>query len=112
MFHLPVCPHCGTVYRYKDTKQAIKNKENECYHCHKRFRAKVFPTILVGAILPVALSIGLNIFLLTRMTKFQLLPLFAITIGFLLVIYIIIPFFTQFKKIEDESKENNRKKRK
>lgn len=71
----------------------------------------MFPTILVGAILPVALSIGLNIFLLTRMTKFRLLPLFAITIGFLLVIYIIIPFFTQFKKIEDESKEKNHQKK-
>lgn len=111
MFHLPVCPHCGTVYRYKDTKQAIKKKDNTCYHCQKRFRARVFPYILIGAILPLVLCIALNIFLLTRMTNLSLLPLFAVTLGFLLIIYIIIPFFTKFKKIEDESKEKNQKEK-
>lgn len=111
MFRLPVCPHCGTVYRYKDTKQAIRNKENTCYHCQKRFRVKMFPYILVGAILPLALCIGLNIFLLTRMTDLQLLPLFGVTLGFMLIIYLIIPFFTKFKKIEDESKEKSNKKK-
>ncbi|WP_405356346.1 MJ0042-type zinc finger domain-containing protein [Ruminococcus sp.] len=111
MFRLPVCPHCGTVYRYKDTKQAIRNKENTCYHCQKRFRAKMFPYILVGAILPLALCIGLNIFLLTRMTDLQLLPLFGVTLGFMLIIYLIIPFFTKFKKIEDGSKEQSNKKK-
>ena len=71
----------------------------------------MFPYILVGAILPLALSIGLNIFLLTRMTDLQLLPLFGVTLGFMLIIYLIIPFFTKFKKIEDESKEQSNKKK-
>lgn len=110
MFHLPVCPHCGTVYRYKDTRQAIKNKDNTCYHCQKRFRARLFPTILVGAIIPLVLCIAINIFLLTRMTNLQLLPLFVVTLGFLLIIYIIIPFFTKFKKIEEESNEKSQRK--
>lgn len=111
MFHLPVCPHCGTVYRYKDTRQAIKNKDNTCYHCQKRFRARLFPTILVGAIIPLVLCIAINIFLLTRMTNLQLLPLFVVTLGFLLIIYIIIPFFTKFKKIEEESNEKSHQKK-
>ena len=111
MFHLPVCPHCGTVYRYKDTRQAIRKKDNTCYHCQKRFRAKLFPYILVGAIIPLVLCIALNIFLLTRMINLEILPLFAVTLGFMLIIYIIIPFFTKFKKIEDESKEKNHKKK-
>ena len=111
MFHLPVCPHCGTVYRYKDTKQAIRKKDNTCYHCQKRFRAKLFPYILVGAIIPLVLCIALNIFLLTRMINLEILPLFAVTLGFMLIIYIIIPFFTKFKEIEDESKEKNHKKK-
>lgn len=110
MFRLPVCPHCGTVYHYKDTKEAIKKKENECYHCQKHFQAKIFPSILIGALLPLVLCIALNIFLLTRMTNLQLLPLFAVTLGFLLIIYIIIPFFTTFKKIEDKSKEVTKQK--
>lgn len=71
----------------------------------------MFPYILVGAILPLALCIGLNIFLLTRMTDLQLLPLFGVTLGFMLIIYLIIPFFTKFKKIEDESKEQSNKKK-
>lgn len=111
MFHLPVCPHCGTVYRYKDTRQAIKNKDNTCYHCQKRFRARLFPTILVGAIIPLVLCIAINIFLLTRMTNLEILPLFAVTLGFLLIIYIIIPFFTKFKKIEEESNEKSHQKK-
>ena len=110
MFHLPVCPHCGTVYRYKDTKQAIKQKDNECYHCKKRFRARLFPSVLVGAIIPLVACIAINIFLMTRMTELQLLPLFVVTLGFLLIIYIIIPFFTTFKKIKDKSKENKDEK--
>lgn len=105
MFHLPVCPHCGTVYRYKDTKKAIKNKENECYHCQNRFRAKIFPYMIVGAVIPLVLCIGMNIILMTRMTNLELLPMFAVTLVFLLIIYIIIPFFTKFKKIEDKSKD-------
>ena len=71
----------------------------------------MFPYILVGVILPLALCIGLNIFLLTRMTDLQLLPLFGVTLGFMLIIYLIIPFFTKFKKIEDESKEKSNKKK-
>ena len=104
MFRLPICPHCGAVYRYKDTKDAIKKKENECYHCHQKFRVKHFPYILVGALLPLALCIGLNIFILSRMEKLQLIPLFAVTLGFLLIIYLIIPFFTKFKKSEEKRK--------
>lgn len=102
MFRLPVCPHCGTVYRYKDTKAAIKNKENTCYHCKKKFTAKRFPYILVGALIPLVLCIGFNIFLLTRMKNLELLPLFAAALLCILIIYLIIPFFTKFKKSENE----------
>ena len=112
MFHLPTCPHCGTVYRYKDTREAIKKKENTCYHCQKRFRVRMFPTIVSSAILPIILCIALNIFLLKRMTNLQLIPLFIITMLFILLIFLIIPFFTVFKKIEDGSDKKDKKKKK
>ena len=102
MFRLPVCPHCGTVYRYRDTKKAIRNKENTCYHCQKKFRAKIFPYLIVGALIPLALCIGFNIILLSRMTNLELLPLFAVTLLCILIVYLIIPFFTKFKKSENE----------
>ena len=104
MFRLPVCPHCGTVYHYKDTKSAVKNKENECYHCKKRFKARIFPYILIGALIPLTLCIGFNIFLLSRMERLQLVPLFIAALSAMLIIYLIIPFFTKFKKIEDSKK--------
>ena len=100
MFRLPVCPHCGTVYRYRDTRRALKNKENTCYHCKNRFKARSFPYIFVGAVVPLVLCIAVNIFMLTRMKSLQLLPLFAVTLAALLIIYLIIPFFTKFKKLE------------
>ena len=110
MFRLPVCPHCGTVYRYKETREAIRKKENICYHCQKKFKVRIFPTVLSAAILPLILCIALNIFLLTRMENLQLIPLFIATMLFILLVFIIIPFFTIFKKIEDESDKKEKKK--
>lgn len=104
MFRLPVCPHCGTIYRYKDTKKAIKDKDNICYHCNKKFRAKIFPGILIGAMIPLILCIVINIILLSSMKEAQIVPLFAVTLVFLLIIYLIVPFFTKFRKTEDDKK--------
>ena len=103
MFRLPVCPYCGTVYRYRDTKEAVRNKENTCYHCQKKFKAKIFPYLLIGAVIPLVCCIAVNIFLLTRMETLQLIPLFAVTLVFMLIIYLIIPFFTKFKKMKDDT---------
>lgn len=105
MFKLPVCPHCGTVYRYKDTKNAIVNKENECYHCHKTFRIRIFPYVLIEAIALIAVSIGLNLLILSRMSSLNLIPLFLITFGILIIILILVPFFTHFVKTEDKKKK-------
>ncbi len=104
MFRLPVCPHCGTIYRYKDTKKAIRDKDNICYHCNKKFRAKIFPGILIGAVIPLILCIVINIILLSSMKEAQIVPLFAVTLVFLLIIYFIVPFFTKFRKTEDDKK--------
>ena len=106
MFRLPICPHCGTVYHYKEVRNAVKKKENTCYHCEKKFRARLFPGILIAAVIPIALSILLNLVMLNRMQEMQLLPLFAVTLVFLLIIYLIIPFFVSFKK--NEKNENKK----
>ena len=124
MFKLPVCPHCGTVYRFRDTVKAVAQKENVCYHCQKKFKAKFFPDILVAAAIAIAASIGMNLLILSRITSFNLFPLFAVTIGLLLLVILVIPFFTRFKKIEEapkypkqrslqnHQKSGNKKKRK
>ena len=106
MFRLPICPHCGTVDHYKEVRNAVKKKENTCYHCGEKFRARLFPGILIAAVIPITLSILLNLVMLNRMQEMQLLPLFAVTLAFLLIIYLIIPFFVSFKKNE---KNDNKK---
>ena len=110
MFRLPVCPHCGTVYRYKDTKKELKQKESTCYHCKKKFKASMFPGILIGGGILLILCIVLNILVLFRMKELQLVPLFLITIVFILLIYLIIPFFTSFKKTEKQDNTINKQK--
>ena len=37
MLKLPVCPHCGAVYSYKEVS-GMKSGTNICYHCEKKFR--------------------------------------------------------------------------
>ena len=104
MFRLPVCPHCGAVYRYNDTKKAIKEKRNECYHCKKSFTVKLMPYILVHSLPLAVLCIAVNIMLLSRMKELELLPLFIITVAFILLIWLLIPFFLSFKKIDKSDK--------
>ena len=110
MFKLPVCPHCGAVYRYGDTRKAVKSKINECYHCKKSFRVRILPYALVMALPLTAICVAMNIVLLSRMKQLSLLPLFAVTIAFLLIIWALIPFFLKFKKTDDTNKVKNNKK--
>ena len=111
MFKLPKCPHCGTIYRYKDVREALKKKDNTCYHCEKKFTAKVFPGIIAGAGLPIILAVLVNIFLMTRMKdNLELIPLFIVTVAFILLIILIIPFFTKFQKTDDEPNKNEKQK--
>jgi len=110
MFRLPKCPHCGTIYRYKDVKEALRKKDNTCYHCEKKFRAKIFPGIIAGAGLPIILAILINILLMTRMENLELIPLFIVTVLFILLVFLILPYFTKFQKTEENSNINEKQK--
>ena len=103
MFKLPVCPYCGTIYRYKETKAAVKEKDNECYHCHKKFKAKLLPFALIDAAIVIVLSIGANLLILSRSTTLNVFVLFLVTLGFLLIGYLLLPFFARFVKTDDKT---------
>ena len=104
MFRLPVCPHCGTIYRYKDVASVVKKRDNVCYHCGKSFRAKIFPYALVEIIILAAAAVGLNILMLSGMKELSLVPLFAVTLGSIILMIVSIPFFVKFRKNEKDSK--------
>ena len=101
MFRLPVCPHCGTIYRYRDTGIARKNRDNTCYHCHRHFKAALLPGAVIEALILLPFCVGLNILLLTRMSQLNLIALFAATVLFILLYVLLMPFFFRFIKTEE-----------
>lgn len=105
MFRLPVCPHCGTVYRYRDTVKAIRQRENVCYHCEKRFKARLWPFVALEALVFACACVGFNILLLTRMTTLNLFLLCGATICFVLIFCLLVPFFVRFRKAAGEEKQ-------
>ncbi len=122
MFKLPVCPFCGTVYRYKEVFSILrkslrigkKEKSEECYHCKKHFKASFFPGILVLLPLWLLLSVGMNLFLLNRMTRLDLWLMFIATLILMALVIVLLPFFLTFRKVGEDTKkkDKNTKKKK
>lgn len=112
MFKLPVCPHCGTVYRYKDVAEILKqrfgmtkNGDPICYHCKKKFKSSLIPGIFVLIPIWLLLNIGTLLLMLSRMSSLNIVLLFIITILYIMLMVLLIPFFVTFKKTEKKSKK-------
>ena len=108
MFRLPVCPHCGTVYHYRDTYKIAGKKTAECYHCKKSFKASVFPSVLVLILIWLLLNVSTNVILLSRMHTLNLILLLGITLGYMALAAVFLPFFVRFKKQKEEQKANEK----
>lgn len=97
MFKLPVCPHCKTIYRYKDVKKEEVKKECTCYHCGKKFRVskkKILILFLIIALITAIFDVlALYMIVGTSFIGLIILNIIAVTAGFFL-----IPYFTEFKK--------------
>ena len=97
MFKLPVCPHCKTIFRYKDVKKEAVKKECTCYHCGKKFRVskkKILILFLIIALITAIFDV-LVLYMVagTSFIGLMILNIIAVTAGFFL-----IPYFTEFKK--------------
>lgn len=108
MFRLPVCPHCGTVYHYRDTIKIAGKKTAECYHCKKSFKASVFPSVLVLILIWLLLNVSTNVILLSRMKGLNLILLLGITLGYMALAAVFLPFFVKFKKRKEEPKTSGK----
>lgn len=108
MFKLPVCPHCKTVYRYGDTIQAVKNKNNICYHCKKEFKARYISAIILLLAFAIIIGVAIDIAMLYKMIELNLVLLFIINIILIVVFCFLLPFFVKFKKTEIKSSNINR----
>lgn len=105
MFRLPVCPHCHTVYSYKDVKSVINKKEQECYHCKKKFiisRKGLWLLILIA----VLLSVAVNILTMIIFHNATAIVIYIITVIIIIAGFFARPFFITFKS--DESIEKKR----
>lgn len=97
MFKLPVCPHCKTIYRYKDVKKEAVKKECKCYNCGKKFRVskkKILILFLIIALITGIFDVlALYMIAGTSFIGLMILNIIAVTAGFFL-----IPYFIEFKK--------------
>ncbi|MGN1432714.1 MAG: TIGR04104 family putative zinc finger protein [Ruminococcus sp.] len=97
MFKLPVCPHCKTIYRYKDVKKELNKKESTCYHCGKKFKTskkKILILFLIIAFITAIFDVlALYMIAGTNLIGMIIMNIIAVTAGFFL-----IPYFVEFKK--------------
>ena len=99
MFKLPVCPHCNTVYRYKEVKDNNKKKVIKCYHCKKEFRNSRVGIAVLSVIICV-IAVLINIVILNRSSNVfaSIIPISIVSIAAVIIIMLLIPFFISYKK--------------
>lgn len=108
LLELPVCPHCGAVYRYAEIKK-MKNI-SFCYHCHQKFQVRrARGRILLFLILWLLLSV-MNLLLMFSAEDLKILgiliilDMMGIGAGFL-----ILPYTVQFHALKMTKSEKKKK---
>lgn len=98
-----VCPYCGTVYRYADTKEFIRQKTARCYHCQKSCRVshKGF-WILAAELLAVYAVLNAAAIGLLQMVGF--VPLFIMNVIPAVAAVYLLPLYVELKKEEKRKK--------
>lgn len=109
MFKLPVCPYCNTVYRYKRVRKIDrKEKTLMCYHCKKEFKVKRLSGMVVLGAIVLVLAVVTNLVILNSLEYLNLTPLIVSTVAYVILGFIFVPFFIDFRKIKktEPRKEN------
>ena len=104
MFKLPVCPHCHTVYRYKDVKRVMNKKELECYNCKKKIKIS-HKGILVLILIAVLLSIGSTFLIFNIFHNATAIAAYTATLLIIILGFFARPFFVSFKSNESIEKK-------
>lgn len=101
-----VCPYCKTVYRYKDIL-ALKGKEQECYHCQKKFGIKKSYRIIPVAIACI-LMVAVNLFLFhssADISKNTFIMIVLTDAAVILTAFVISPKFIRFTALSKKERK-------
>lgn len=91
MLKLPICPHCHTVYGYREVKKIAKEKSHTCYHCKNEFRASKRPCLVLILILFV-LAVAANVGVLYMSPNLNFYALVGINVIFILLFIALLMF--------------------
>ncbi len=108
MLKLPVCPHCGAVYTYREVSN-MKKGIQLCYHCQKKFSVhkSAGRTILMTSVC-VALIIA-NTAIMYSSNNFIPVVMMIADAVFVTAAVLLIPLTVRFKP-EKMTKAEKRKK--
>lgn len=114
MFKLPVCPYCHTLYRYgRVRKVKSEGKTSVCYHCKKEFKIEKKWGFLVLGLIILFAAVATNLIILNNLYSLNVTPLVVSTVAYIILGFILVPFFISFKKLgKHESSSANKGKKK
>lgn len=99
MFKLPVCPHCGTIFRYGDVNKLLYKKNVECYNCGKKFKVSRIKILILFLIIALITAI-FDVFELYVIGNVTFLTLMITNIVTVFVGVLLMPFFVRFKSVK------------
>lgn len=95
---LPLCPHCGTRFFYKQVNEGKKLKTMSCPNCKKQFQVQYKKQTALLIIIAILLLIGLNCLLLAVAPFMNIVGLFLVTAVGICITYFLFPYTVRFKK--------------
>lgn len=103
MFKLPTCPHCKTVYRYKEVVKNSRKKRIECYHCNNTFKNSYY-LIIIPVVIMMIFGIVIDTIILNLTGTFSksIIPLIAVSWIMLFIAFLLAPFFIRYVKIKGQ----------
>ncbi len=95
---LPLCPHCGARFFYKQVVKAKKQDNMVCKHCKKQFQISYKKGTALLIALAILILIIFNILLLAYFSFTNVIGLFLVAIIGISITYFLIPYTVRFKK--------------
>ena len=111
---LPVCPHCGGKFSYRQVNKTKKQKEQVCPHCKTMYACSYDTGGSVLIAISVAVIAAVVCILLSVIPDIHIGILFVIIFGILISMILLFPLTVRYQVIppkEAQSQSDVNKKR-